>query len=132
MSGSLIKFAGHLLYFPMKPETSQLYLFVKSLFEGQGEEPSHGAIIIEMIWNPRFLVFRLYEDKEKEKNTVGVEINEDTIIFRKYTGQGYQYEFEQRYRVGIRNVRTVGEQYMEDTCAFYKDIVHIQKAYHKY
>ena len=115
MSGSLIKFAGHLLYFPMKPETSQLYLFVKSLFEGQGEEPSHGAIIIEMIWNP-----------------VGVEINEDTIIFRKYTGQGYQYEFEQRYRVGIRNVRTVGEQYMEDTCAFYKDIVHIQKAYHKY
>lgn len=113
----------------MKPETSQLYLFVKSLFEGQGKELSDGAISIEMIGNPRFLVVRLYEDKDK--NTVEVKINGKNMgVFREYKGQGYRFEFEQRYRTGIRNGRTSAEQYMEDTCKFHKDRVHLKKAYH--
>ena len=90
-----------------------------------------GAISIEMRGTPRFLVVRLYDDKDK--NTVEVKINGDSMgIFREYIGQGYQYKFEQRYRVGIRNGRTVSEQYIEDTCTFYKDIIYLQKAYHKY
>lgn len=113
----------------MKTETSQLYLFVKSLFDGQGKELSDGTISIEMIGNPRFLVVRLYEDKDE--NTVEVKINGDNMgVFREYSRQGYQYEFEQRYRVGIRNGRTVAEQYMEDTCRFHKDTIHLLKAYH--
>ena len=113
----------------MKTETSQLYLFVKSLFEGQGKELSDGTISIEMIGNPRFLVVGLYEDKDE--NTVKVIINGKSMgVFREYKGQGYQYEFVQQYRTGIRNGRTTAEQYMEDTCRFYKDTIHLRKAYH--
>lgn len=83
-------------------ESSRLYLFVKSIFEGQGIELSDGAISIEMIGNPRCLVIRLYEDKDK--NTVEITINGTKIgIFREYKGQGYKYEFEQTYHKGIRN-----------------------------
>lgn len=110
-------------------ESTELYQFVRSLFEGQGKVLSDGAINIEMTGTPRFLVIRLYEDLAK--NTVEVKINGDSMgVFREYTGQGYRYEFEQRYRIGIRKGRTVAEQYMEDTCAFYKDIILLQKAYH--
>lgn len=113
----------------MKPGTSQLYLFVKSLFEGQGKELSDGAISIEMVGSPRFLVVRLYEDKDE--NTVEVKINGDSMgVFREYKGQGYRFEFEQRYRIGIRNGRTSAEQYMEDTCIFHRDAIHLLKAYH--
>lgn len=113
----------------MKTETSQLYLFVKSLFDGQGKELSDGAISIEMIGNPRFLVVRLYEDKDE--NTVEVKINGDSMgVFREYKGQGYQYEFVQQYHTGIRKGRTTAEQYMEDTCRFHKDTIHLLKAYH--
>lgn len=112
-------------------ESTELYQFVRTLFESQGKALSDGTISIEMIGTPRFLVVRLYENKDKD--TVEVKINGDSMgVFREYAGQGYQYEFEQRYRTRIRNGRTVAEQYMEDTCAFYKDIIHIQKAYHKY
>lgn len=112
-------------------KSTQLYSFVKSLFEGQGKELSDGAISIEMDGTPRFLVVRLYEDKSK--NTVEININGDCMgVFREYTGQGYQYEFEQRYRTGIRNGRTSAEQYMEDTCTYYKDVILLKKAYHKY
>ena len=79
--------------------------------------------------NPRFLVVHLYE--YKEKNIVEVTINRDKMgSFREYTGQGYQYEFEQRYRKGMRNGRTSAEQYMEDTCRFHKGTIHLLKAYH--
>lgn len=81
-----------------------------------------------MIGSPRFLVVRLYEDKGK--NTVEVKINGNSMgIFREYTKQGYKYEFEQRYRTGIRNGRTSAEQFMEDTCTFYRDTIHLLKAY---
>ena len=63
----------------MKPETSQLYLFVKSLFEGQGKELSDGAISIEMIGNPRFLVVRLYEDKDKN-GSVSLSVSEASSL----------------------------------------------------
>ena len=77
---------------------------------------------------PRFLVVRLYEDKDKK--SVEVTINRDKMgIFREYTKQGYKYEFEQRYRKGIRNGRTPAEQFMEDTCTFYRDTIHLLKAY---
>lgn len=110
-------------------ESSRLYSFVKSIFEGQGIEISNGTISIEMIGNPRFLVIRLYEDKVK--NTVEVNINGNSMgVFREYKGQGYQFEFEQRYRTGIRNGRTSAEQYMEDTCIYHRDIIHLLKAYH--
>lgn len=110
-------------------ETSRLYSFVKSIFEGQGKELSDGAVSIEMIGNPRFLVVRLFEDKDK--NTVEVKINGNSMgVFREYNGQGYQYEFVQQYRNGIRNGRTTAEQYMEDTCRFNKDTIHLLKAYH--
>ena len=94
----------------METETSRLYLFVKSLFEGQGKVLSDGAINIEMVGSPRFLVVRLYEDKDK--NTVEVKINGNSMgVFREYKGQGYRFEFEQRYRIGIRNCRTSAEQW---------------------
>ena len=109
-------------------ESSRLYSFVKSIFEGQGKELSDGAICIEMDGNLRSLMVRLYEDKDK--NTIEININGNSMgVFREYKGQGYQYEFEQRYRVGIRNGRTTAEQYLEDTCTFYKDIIHLRKAY---
>lgn len=110
-------------------KSSRLYSFVQSLFECQGKPLSDGAISIEMTGTPRFLVVLLYEDKDK--NIVEVKINGDSMgIFREYTEQGYQYEFEQRYRVGIRNGRTSAEQYMEDTCIFHRDTIHLLKAYH--
>lgn len=108
-------------------ESSRIYSFVKSIFEGQGKELSDGAISIEMEGNPRFLVVRLYENK----NNVEVTINGKSMgVFREYTKQGYQYEFVQQYRTGIRNGRTTAEQYMEDTCKFHKDTIHLLKAYH--
>lgn len=68
-------------------QSTQLYSFVKSIFEGQGNELSDGAISIEMSGNPRFLVVRLYEDKCK--NTVEVNINGNSMgVFREYNGQG--------------------------------------------
>lgn len=110
----------------METETSRLYLLVKSIFEGQGKVLSDGVISIEMIGNPRFIVVRLYEDKNE--NTVEVIINGKSMgVFREYEGQGYQYEFVQQYRSGIRNGRTTAEQYMEDTCRFHKDRVHLKK-----
>lgn len=115
----------------MTGEPSRLYKFVKSLFESQGKELSDGAISIEMIGCPRFLVVRLYEDKDE--NTVEVEINKVIIgVFREYTGQGYRYEFMQRYRTGIRNCRTTAEKFMEDICLSHRDTIRIQKAYSKY
>lgn len=113
----------------METETSRLFIFVKSLFEEQGKELSDGAISIEMTGTPRFLVVRLYEDKGKSE--VEVKINGDSMgVFREYTGQAGKYEFEQRYRTGIRNGRTVAEQYLEDTCGFHKDVIRLLKAYH--
>lgn len=107
-------------------ESSRLYSFIKSIFEGQGKEQSDGAISIEMEGNPRFLVVRSYENK----NTVEVKINGNSMgFFREYNGQGYQYEFVQQYRTGIRNGRTSAEQYMEDTCRFHKDAIYLLKAY---
>lgn len=108
-------------------ESSRLYSFVKSIFEGQGKDLSDGAISIEMEGYPRFLVVRLYENM----NTVEVKINGNSMgFFHEYNGQGYQYEFVQQYRTGIKNGRTSAEQYIEDTCRFHKDAIHLLKAYH--
>lgn len=109
-------------------KSTQLYSFVKSLFLGQGKELSDGSISIEMDGDPRFLVVRIYDNKDK--GTVEVNINRiDMGFFREYTAQGYKYEFEQLYRIGIRNGRTSAEQYMEDTCDYHRDVVHLKRAY---
>lgn len=106
-----------------------LFEFVKSLFEGQGKILSNGDISIEIEETPRFLVVHLY--KNVDKKSVEVYINRVLMgEFTNYSGQGYQYKFQQRYREHIRNGRTVAEQYMESTCTFYKDKILLEKAYH--
>lgn len=103
--------------------------FVKSLFEGQGKILSNGDVSIEMTGAPRFLVVHLYDNVDKKS----VEVYINRILmgeFTIYSGQGYQYKFQQRYREHIRNGRTVAEQYMEDTCTFYRDEILLEKAYH--
>lgn len=127
MSGRLTWFAGHFLI--IMEENTQLYKFVRSLFVGQGRELSDGFISIEMDGDPRFLVVRLYDDRDNK--TVEVNINGNIMgTFHEYSGQGYQYEFRQRYRTGIRNGRTSAEQYLEDTCKWHNDKLHLLKAYH--
>ena len=61
----------------MDTKSSDLYTFVKSLFEGQGKELIDGAVSIEMSGDPHFLIVPLYENKEK--NTVEVSINGDNM-----------------------------------------------------
>lgn len=103
--------------------------FVKSLFEGQGKMLTNGDVSIEMTGTPRFLVVHLYDNKDKK--SVEVYINRIPMgEFTNYSSQGYQYKFQQRYREHIRNGRTVAEQYMEDTCTFYRDKILLEKAYH--
>lgn len=103
--------------------------FVKSLFEGQGKMLTNGDVSIEMTGTPRFLVVYLYDNKDKK--SVEVYINRIPIgEFTNYSGQGYQYKFQQRYREHIRNGSTVAEQYMEDTCTFDRDKILLEKAYH--
>lgn len=105
-----------------------LFDFVKSLFEGQGKTLSNGDICIEMTGTPRFLVVHLYDNKDKK--SVEVYINRIPMgEFTNYSGQGYQYKFQQRYREHIRNGRTVAEQYIEDTCNSHRDKVLLKKAY---
>lgn len=106
-----------------------LFEFVKSLFEGQGKILSDGDVSIEMAGSPRFLVVHLYDNVDKK--SVEIFINRIPMgEFTNYSGQGYQYKFQQRYREHIRNGRTVAEQYMEDTCTFYRDKILLEKAYH--
>ena len=106
-----------------------LFEFVESLFDGQGKKMSNGDISIEMEGTPRFLVVHLYDNKDKK--TVEVSINRVLMgEFIEYEGQGYQYKFIQRYRPGIENGRTSAEQYIEYTCAFHKDKILLQRAYH--
>lgn len=101
---------------------------VDSMFIGQGKDLQNGYSI-EMDGTPRFLVVRLYDDKEH--NAVEISINGVPMgKFRPYSNQGYKLIFEQRYRVGMRNGLTSAERYMEDTCKFYNDTVLLQKAYH--
>lgn len=50
---------------------SELSIFVESLFDQQGSRLSDGAISVEMIGVPRFLVIRFYEDTNRKT----VEIN---------------------------------------------------------
>lgn len=103
--------------------------FVKSLFEGQGKILPNGDVSIEMTGTPRFLVVHLYDNKDKK--SVEVYINRIPMgEFTNYSGQGYQYKFQQRYREHIMNGRTIAEQYIEDTCTFYRDKILLEKAYH--
>lgn len=119
---------------PIKNDNSDaeptLFEFVKSLFEGQGKVLSNGDFSIEMEGcTPRFLVVHLYDNKDTK--SVEIYINRTHMgEFTDYTGQGYKYKFHQRYREHIRNGRTVAEQYMEDTCTFYRDKILLEKAYH--
>lgn len=99
------------------------------MFAGHGEEMSDGAIRIEMVGEPRFLVVRLYDDRDKKS----VEVNINGVVigtFQEYAGQGYRYKFIQRRRTGIRDGRTTAEQYMEDICISHKDILRLERAYH--
>ncbi len=112
-----------------KETEKTLFEFVESLFEGQGKNLSNGDFSIEMEDIHRFLVVHLYDNKDKK--TVEVYINRVPMgEFIEYDGQGYQYKFIQRNRIGIRNGRTSAEQYIEDTCAFHKDKILLQRAYH--
>lgn len=105
-----------------------LFEFVKSIFENQGKHLSDGSISIEMNNNPKYLVIKLYENKDKK--AVEVTINSIKVgEFIEYKGQGYKYAFIQTYRPRIRLSRTPAEQFMEDTCTFHKDKVLLRKAY---
>lgn len=105
-----------------------LFDFVKSLFAGHGKTLANGDFCIEMA-DGSYLVVHLYEDKDKK--TVEVYINRKLMgVFNEYKEKGYKCEFQQRYRVGIRNGRTVPEQYMENTCTFHRDLIRLNKAYH--
>lgn len=105
-----------------------LFEFVESIFEEQGIRLSNGDFSIETAYDkPKFFVIHLV----KEQNEVVVYINKTLIgYFRQYTEQGYQYEFQQSYRVNIRKGRTKEEQFMEDICIFFNDKVLLRKAYH--
>lgn len=64
----------------------------------------------------------------QSKDTVEVYIN--TVLmghFKKNTGQGYQYEFQQMRRDRIREGRTLAEQFMESMCD--DDKILLRKAY---
>ena len=107
-----------------------LYEFVASLFEGQGKTLSKGRFSIEMddLDVPK-LVLTLYDNKDCK--TVDIYWNNKKLgEFKKYEGQGLKYEFNQTYRTGIREGRTLPEQFMEDTCIFHKDKIRLNKAYH--
>lgn len=109
-----------------KEETENIYEFVDRLFLTQGKRTSQGNIRIEMVEQPRFLNVRLYYDKSK--GLVEVYINKVLMgYFKKYTGQGYQYEFQQLRRDGIRKERTLAEQFMENMCD--DDTILLRKAY---
>lgn len=100
---------------------------VDSMFVNQGKKLDNGYSI-EMDGNPRFLVVRLYDDKDHD--AVEISINGVIMgIFRQYSNQGYKLKFEQRYRVVMRKVLTTAERYLEDTCKYHSDFVLLQKAY---
>lgn len=109
-----------------KEETENIYEFVDGLFLSQGKRTVNGDIRIEIDGNPRFLNVHLYFDKAK--GIVEVYINKVPMgSFKIYTAQGYKYEFQQRRRVGIRNGRTLAEQFMESMCD--DDRILLRKAY---
>ncbi len=104
-----------------------IYEFVEGLFLTQGERNPKGDIRIEMDGNPRFLIVQLYYDKGNDS----VEVYMNKVLmgyFKKYTGQGYQYEFQQRRRDGIRKELTLSEQFMESLCDL-NDKILLRKAY---
>lgn len=110
-------------------ESTELYRFVKSLFTSQGKELSDGSISIEMASLPRFLVVRIYEDREC--NRVEVSINSDRMgYFETYNGQGLKYAFHQYHRNGMSNRNlTSAERFIEDTCKFYRDKIRLLTAH---
>lgn len=121
-------FAGLLLYNLMS-ESTELYRFVRSLFTSQGKELSDGSISIEMASLPRFIVVRIYEDKDS--NRVEVAINGDRMgYFETYNGQGLKYAFHQYRRSGMSNRNlTSAERFIEDTCKFYRDEIRLFTAH---
>lgn len=108
-------------------DKSDLLTYAESMFLPGGKRMSNG-ISIEMDDGKR-LVVSFFEKRLGEE--VEIRIGKTVMgILRTYTSQGYYYEFEQRYRVGICNGRTMEEQFIEDTCRIYKDEVLLRKAYH--
>lgn len=108
-------------------EKSDLLAYAESMFLPGGKKMSNG-ISIEMEDGKRLIV-SFFEKKRGEE--VEISIGKTVMsILRTYTSQGYSYEFEQRYRVGIRIGRTMEEQFIEDTCDMCKDKVLLRKAYH--
>lgn len=103
--------------------------YISSIFEKQGKRLENGDYSIEMAVNsPKYLVAHLYYNTNIK--TVEVVINGAVMgTLVEYSGQGYKYKFEQRYRVGIRNGRTIAEQFMEDICNGNPFIL-FQRAYH--
>ncbi|MCX4295052.1 MAG: hypothetical protein OSJ56_13465 [Prevotella sp.] len=77
-------------------QESNLYKFVESLFAEDGKRLSNG-FSVEMVGEPRFLVIRLFDDKDR--NSVEIIINGKSMgRIVPYNGQGYSYEFQQLYR----------------------------------
>lgn len=108
-------------------EKSDLLTYAESMFLPGGKKMSNG-ISIEMEDGKRLIV-SFFEKKRGEE--VEISIGRMVMgILRPHTNQGYSYEFEQRYRVGIGNGRTKEEQFVEDTCKMCKDKILLRKAYH--
>ncbi|MCI5742575.1 hypothetical protein [Phocaeicola faecicola] len=108
---------------------SELSIFVESLFDQQGSRLSDGAISVEMIGVPRFLVIRFYEDTNRK--TVEININNINMgYFESYSGQGLKYAFHQNRRTGMnkRNL-TSAEKFIENVCEFHNDEIRLFRAY---
>lgn len=109
---------------------SELSIFVESLFEHQGSRLLDGAISVEMIGMPRFLVIRFYEDTMRK--TVEININGNNMgYFESYSGQGLKYAFHQYRRLGMnKKSLTSAEKFIEDVCEFHNDEIRLFRAYH--
>lgn len=108
-------------------QKSEILSYAESMFLPVGKRISNG-ISIEMENGERLVVsfFERIDGKEVE-----ISIGQTVMgVLKIYSKQGYSFVFEQKYRVGIRNGRTLEEQFVEDTCNVCNDKVLLQKAYH--
>lgn len=108
-------------------EKSEILSYAESMFLPGGKMMSNG-ISIEME-NGKRLVVSFFEKKYGKE--VEISIGRTVMgVLKIYTNQGYSYVFEQMHRVGIRNSRTIEEQFVEDTCRMCNDKVILRKSYH--
>lgn len=108
-------------------DKSEILSYAESMFLPGGKMMSNG-ISIEME-KGKWLVVSFFEKKYGKE--VEISIGQTVMgVLKIYTNQGYSYIFEQMHRVGIRNSRTIEEQFVEDTCRMCNDKVLLRKAYH--